>query len=50
MGALGDRELAVHLLQQANREGQRMEAWHYLAALQALHGYAPFEALVRPRR
>ncbi|MEJ7812314.1 MAG: hypothetical protein WKG32_18025 [Gemmatimonadaceae bacterium] len=50
VGTLGDRDMAVQLLQQANREGHTMAAWHYHAALEALHGYAPFEALVRPRR
>ena len=49
VGALGERELAVQLLQQANREGQQMQSWHYVAALDSLHGYAPFEALIRPR-
>jgi len=48
VGALGDRDQAVALLQQAHRQGQPMETWHYAAALSALHGYAPFEALVRP--
>ncbi|MGE5731069.1 MAG: hypothetical protein ACM37U_03955, partial [Gemmatimonas sp.] len=50
MGALGDRALAVQLLQQANAEGRQMDTWHYDAALDALHGYAPFEALVTPER
>jgi tetratricopeptide (TPR) repeat protein len=50
MGSLGERDLAVQLLQQANREGQPMQAWHYHVALVSLHGYPPFEALVRPRR
>ena len=50
MGALGDRALAVQLLQQSNAEGRQMDAWHYTAALDALHGYAPFEALVTPER
>ena len=50
MGALGERALAVELLQQASREGQQMQTWHYHPALDALHGDAGFEALVRPRR
>ena len=50
MGALGDRPLAVQLLQQSNAEGRQMDTWHYDAALDSLHGYAPFEALVTPRR
>ena len=50
MGALGDRDLAVQLLQQANREGQPMQTWHYRDALQSLHGYVPFESLIRPQR
>ena len=50
VGALGDRELAVRLLQQAHSEGQPMQAWHYVTALDSLHGYAPFAELIRPRR
>lgn len=50
MGALGDRALAVQLLQQSNAEGRQMDTWHYDAALDSLHGYAPFEALVAPQR
>jgi TolB-like protein/tetratricopeptide (TPR) repeat protein len=50
MGALGDRPLAVQLLQQAHTEGQWMDTWHYTSALDSLHGYAPFETLVRPER
>ena len=49
LGALGERDLAVQLLQQANREGQRMESWHYRVALDSLRGYPAFEAFVRPR-
>jgi len=49
-GALGERERAVQLLAQANGEGQQMQSWHYSDALTSLHGYAPFDALVRPRR
>jgi hypothetical protein len=50
MGAIGERGLAVELLQQAHREGQKMHTWHYDLALAALHGDPDFEALVRPRR
>ncbi|MEO5817271.1 MAG: BTAD domain-containing putative transcriptional regulator [Gemmatimonadaceae bacterium] len=50
MGALGERDLAVQLLQQANREGQQMQYWHFLGALDALHNVTAFDALVRPRR
>jgi hypothetical protein len=49
-GALGERERAVQLLRQANGEGQSMDTWHYNDALTSLHGYAPFDALVRPQR
>jgi hypothetical protein len=50
MAALDDRDLAVQLLQQAYREGQQMQSWHYHPALASLRGYPPFEMLVRPRR
>ena len=40
----------AQLLQQAHAEGQGMDTWHYTSALDSLHGYAPFEALVRPER
>ena len=50
MGALGERDLAVQLLQQANREGQQMQQRHFMTALNSLRGYAPFEALIRPKR
>jgi serine/threonine-protein kinase len=49
LGALGERDAAVQLLQQAHREGQRMESWHYTAALDSLRGYPAFDALIRPR-
>ena len=48
-GALGNRELAVQLLQQAHQEGFPMNGWHYDAALTSMRGYAPFEALLKPR-
>ena len=50
MGALGERDQAVQLLQQANRQGQPMQSWHYIDALDSLHGYPAFEALIRPQR
>jgi TolB-like protein len=49
-GALGDRPLAIQLLRQANAQGQRMDTWHYTAALDSLRGYAPFQALIAPQR
>ena len=49
LGALGDKAQAVDLLQQAHSKGQRKEKWHYIAALDSLHGYPAFETLVRPR-
>ncbi len=50
VGALGEHELAVQLLQQALSEGRSMETWHYVAALGSLHGQPSFERLVRPQR
>jgi hypothetical protein len=50
LGALGERDLAVQSLQQANREGQEMQQWHFMRALDSLRGYAAFEALIRPKR
>jgi DNA-binding SARP family transcriptional activator/TolB-like protein len=50
LGALGERDLAVQLLQQASREGQHMQQWHFMTALDSLRGYAGFEALVRPKQ
>ena len=48
VGALGDQELAVQLLQQSHTEGQSMQAWHFTTELRALHGFPPFETLIRP--
>ncbi len=48
-GALGNRDLAVQLLEQAHREGVPMHSWHYAAELAPLRGFAPFDALLRPR-
>jgi hypothetical protein len=50
LGALGDKALAVELLRQAASEGQTLQAWHFATALDSLHGYPPFEALIRPER
>lgn len=50
LGALGERDLAVQLLQQANREGQQMQQWHFMNALDSLRDYAAFESLIRPKR
>jgi hypothetical protein len=44
----GDTALAQ--LRQAHSKGQRKETWHYIAAHDSLHGYPPFDELVRPRR
>jgi len=41
---------APEQLRQAHSTGQRKEQWHYIAALDSLHGYPPFDELVRPRR
>ena len=50
MGALGERDLAVELLRQAHREGQRMDDWHFTIALDALRGHPAFQELIRPQR
>ena len=50
VGALGKRDVAVDLLRQANHAGQPMYTWHYVGALQSLHGFPAFETLVRPER
>ena len=46
---LGEREAAVRLLGQAYEEGFDKRQWHYYNQLRALRGYAPFEALIKPR-
>ncbi|MGE5731706.1 MAG: protein kinase domain-containing protein, partial [Gemmatimonas sp.] len=50
VGAAGDRDLAMQLLQQSHREGQPMQTWHYAPELSAMHGFAPFDALVRAQQ
>jgi tetratricopeptide (TPR) repeat protein len=50
MSALGEQELAVQLLKQANGEGVAMDSWHFAFELASLRGYAPFEALIRPQK
>jgi len=46
---LGDKDLAVRLLTQSFSKGQSTSQMHRLTELQSLKGYAPFEALLRPR-
>lgn len=46
---LGEREAGVRLLGQAYEEGIGKRQWHYYNQLRALRGYAPFEALIKPR-
>ncbi len=50
VGALGERDAAVQLLRQAHREGQQMQRWHYVSALDSLRGYPGFDALIRATR
>jgi len=48
--ALGDRDEAIRLLQQAFANGAAYGVWiHTEPALDGLRGYPPFESLVRPR-
>ena len=49
LGALGDREIAVRLLQQSFIAGQDRQG-HRSLQLRSLRGYPPFEALVAPER
>jgi len=49
--ALGDREGAVHLLQQAIREGLTHGTWqHRDPEWEALRDYRPYQELMRPKR
>ena len=50
LGALGEREAAVRLLQQSFPAGQGKSALHYSLQLRSLRGYPPFEALITPQR
>jgi hypothetical protein len=49
LGALGDREAAVRLLQQSIVAGQGRAGLHFSLTLWSLRGYPPFEALLVPR-
>jgi len=50
LAELGDREQAMRLLQEARQKGQSMSAWHTQPALASLHGYPPFEAMIKPQK
>jgi hypothetical protein len=50
LAQLGDRSQAVELLRQASQQGRPMASWHVDEALASLHGYQPFEALIKPDR
>ena len=50
LASLGRKDEAVALLKEAATRGHGMAAWHYVAPLFALHGYAPFEALITPQK
>jgi tetratricopeptide (TPR) repeat protein/tRNA A-37 threonylcarbamoyl transferase component Bud32/TolB-like protein len=49
LGALGEREVAVRLLQQAFTAGQSRQG-HRSLQLRSLRGYPPFEALIKQDR
>ncbi|HEX7124027.1 MAG TPA: serine/threonine-protein kinase [Gemmatimonadaceae bacterium] len=46
LGALGDRDAAVRLIQQAIASGQSKAGLHFGVTLRSLRGYPPFEALL----
>ena len=47
---LGEREKAVELLREAFAQGQAFGVWlHSDPALEALHGHAPYEELIKPK-
>jgi len=50
LGELGEREQSVVLLRQSHREGQNLNTWHRAEPLASLRGYAPFEAMITPRK
>jgi TolB-like protein/tetratricopeptide (TPR) repeat protein len=50
LGALGEREAAVRLLQQAFVAGQGKAGLHYSLTLRSLRGYPSFEALLTPQQ
>ncbi|HEX6316287.1 MAG TPA: serine/threonine-protein kinase [Gemmatimonadaceae bacterium] len=48
LGALGEREAAMRLLQQAFDAGEGRANMHASLTLRSMRGYAPFDAWVRP--
>ena len=50
VGSIGDRDRAMQLLQKSHDEGVGMDTWHFSPALNGMRGYAPFDALMSPRR
>jgi TolB-like protein/tetratricopeptide (TPR) repeat protein len=46
---LGERAQAVRLLTVAAKQGVLMWTWHSELALRALHGFPPYEVLIKPR-
>jgi hypothetical protein len=50
LGALGEREVAVRLLEQSFAAGQGKSGLHYILPIRSLRGYSPFEALLTPER
>ena len=50
LAELGDRAEAVRSLTVAPSKGGRTEGWHSALPLRSLRGYAPFEALITPKR
>jgi serine/threonine-protein kinase len=50
LGALGEREAAMRLLQQAFDAGEGRAVMHSSLALRSMRGYAPFDAWVKPER
>ncbi len=50
LAELGQRDEAVRLLRQASTLGAMHWGWTYVDILKRLHGYPPFEDLIRPRR
>jgi tetratricopeptide (TPR) repeat protein len=50
LGAMGEREAALRLLQQSLVEGQNRSGLHTSLQFRSLRGYPPFEALAQPER
>ena len=50
LAELGDRAEAVRVLTVAPSQGARMDFWHRNLALRSLRGYAPYEALITPKK